>query len=192
MHIGQSALRARYEYGADDASYRDLHDEVVEKIRKRLDEMGRDIEQNNSDLIRVEYLQSLSDEQTTFFHQSKQTHQQNCQTFQALRDTLGLDIVKDLQDALPTFRDQVNELREQIIETRRMIGKLLTVNQSRDENEEIVFSLLEGRQDSDLTQLFLSLRKEHQDISLETLLDRLRSLFSKGQIEIRVRRRAGG
>jgi hypothetical protein len=190
MRVGQSALRARYEYGAHEASYADLQDEVVEKIRRRLEEIGSEFDRINSDLIRVEYLQSLNDEQTISLQEVQQGHQQNARTFQELQDALCLPMVQDREQALPAFRDRINALDEQLTESRRKIGKLLTVNTEQTDEEEVVFSLLEGRQDSDLTQLFLSLRKQ-QDVSLEILLDRLRTLFRKGQIEIRVRRRAG-
>lgn len=190
MNVGHSVLRARYEYGDDEASYRDLYEDVVEKLRGRLGELGSELEQFNSDLIRVEYLQSLDADQTSALQQVKQNHQQNTRSFEELQESLSLDVVKDRESALPAFREQINTLDGQLTESRRMIGKLLAVNPDRTDEEHLVFSLLEGRQDSDLTQLFLSLRKQH-DVSLETLLDLLRSLFSKGQIEIRVRRRAG-
>ena len=49
--------------------------------------------------------------------------------------------------------------------------------------------LLEGRQDYDLAALFLSLRRD-QEVQLDAVLNLLRDLFKKGQVEVKVRRRS--
>jgi hypothetical protein len=49
--------------------------------------------------------------------------------------------------------------------------------------------LLEGRQDYDLAALFLSLRRD-QAVELDGMLNLLRDLFKKGQVELKVRRRS--
>jgi hypothetical protein len=99
-------------------------------------------------------------------------------------------MVQDRETALPNYSQQVITLDEQLSELRTGVGKLLTVDTSRTPEEEQFMALLEGRQDYDLTQLFLSLRRQ-QEIDLEQALEILRGLFKKGQIEIKVRRRAG-
>jgi hypothetical protein len=190
LRVSQSALRARYEYGADDDSYRDLFEEVVGKIQVRLDELGGEIERVNSDLIRVQYLQNLTTEQRTELSTLKSTHKAATQLLAQMKTALTVTMVQDRETALPNYSQQVITLDEQLSELRTGVGKLLTVDTSRTPEEEQFMALLEGRQDYDLTQLFLSLRRQ-QEIDLEQALEILRGLFKKGQIEIKVRRRAG-
>jgi hypothetical protein len=190
MGIGQAALRARYEYGADHESYHDMYEEVVAKIQSRLDEMTTELERLQSDLVRVQYLQHLTAEQQHDLPTLQQTYTAVVQSLHQMRTTLTVALVQDNVAALPTYSQEVKTLDDQMDALRKGVGKLLTVDPSRTPEEEHFMALLEGRQDYDLTQLFLSLRRQ-QETDLEKTLELLRALFKKGQLEIKVRRRAG-
>lgn len=190
LRVGQSALRARYEYGADNDSYYDLYTEVVDKLQGRLAELATELERVQSDLVRVQYLQHLTNEQQHELLALKHTHDTAIQALSALQNALNIDLVRETETALASYSQQLTTLDTDLNGLRTSIGKLLAVDHSRTPDEDQFMGLLEGRQDYDLTQLFLSLRQQ-QETDLEQTLKLLRELFKKGQIEIKVRRRAG-
>jgi paraquat-inducible protein B len=190
MDVGQAALRARYEYGADNESYTDLYEEVVLKIQGRLDELASELDREHSNLVRVQYLQQLSDEQRRDLPTLQQTHASLSQSLEHLRTTLTVALVQDKETALSRYSQEMRTLNEHLDGLRKAIGKLLTVDHDRSSEEEQFMALLEGRQDYDLTHLFLNLHRQ-QETDLEKTLELLRQLFKKGQLEIKVRRRAG-
>lgn len=189
INVKQPAMRARYEYGADDESYNDLFQEVKEKINTRLDEIQSELDRVSNDLVRVEHLQALNGDQRVALQSLRKSYQDVLRDLQQVRAKLSIETVRQRETALQGFREQVRGLDDSLGTLRDSISKLLRVDSSRTPDEEKVMELLDGRQDYDLAQLFLSMRRT-QDIQLDELLNRLRDLFKKGQVELKVRRRS--
>ena len=91
--------------------------------------------------------------------------------------------------AFTIFAQQLQKLDGVYVELRGATNKLFAVDPARTSDEERFMGLLEGRQDYDLAALFLSLRRD-QEVQLDAVLNLLRDLFKKGQVEVKVRRRS--
>lgn len=189
LNIKQPTLRARYEYGADDESYTDLFQDTKEKISARLDEIQSELNRINSDLVRVEHLQALDSEQRALLQTLKKRHQDLLRDLGNVQTSLTIEIVRQRETELPPFVERVQVIDAAIGKLREGINGLLRVDTSRTAAEERVMTLLDGRQEYDLGQIFLNMRQS-QDVQLDELLNLLRDLFKKGQVELKVRRRS--
>ena len=195
IKVPQSAMRARYEYGADTDSYKDLFSETRDKVISRLNEIQTLLDELSTDLVRVEYLQALDPERKTTLKRLKQQHQALLTQLQTARAELTVQLIEQHRpatretSAFTIFAQQLQKLDGAYAELRGATNKLFAVDPARTSDEERFMGLLEGRQDYDLAALFLSLRRD-QEVQLDAVLNLLRDLFKKGQVEVKVRRRS--
>jgi len=187
--VGDYRPRTRYTYGEDEDSYRDLYEEVREKTEDRLKEIAGDLERDQTDLLKVKYIHIVRDDnQKLVQHVEKQLADAEAALGQ-LRRVLTVSLIQKAGDELIAFGHQVNDVAQSIANVRQQLGPLLFADHQLTSEEAGTLDTFGSRDDVDLTDLFVGLRRAGQEIELKDLLTTLEGLYRKNRVIIRIRQR---
>ena len=189
IEVGDYRPRARYTYGEDEDSYRDLYEEVRKKAEGRLAEIAGDLERDRSDLLKARYIHIVSDHSQKLVHQVAQRLAGDTQALEQLRRVLTASLVQKAGDELATFSGQVNQVAQSVLGVRKQLRVLLIADHQLTAEEAKVLDAFGSANDVDLTDLFVRLRRAGEEIELKDLLDMLERLYRKNRIIVRVRQR---
>lgn len=181
--------RGRYTYGEDQESYQELYEDVRDKMEGRLEEITRDLQREQTDLLKAKYIHNVGpDSQVTVRDLEKQLRDAEA-SLRKLRKALTITMIRSAGDELSAFTDQTNQVVQTIEDARRQLGPLIFQDHPLNEQELATLDILEGRSDLDLTDLFVELRQAGKDTQLNDLLTILEGLYRKNRVVIRIRRR---
>ena len=181
--------RTRYTYGEDQESYRDLYEEVRSKISGRLDEIRRDLEQLNVDLLKARYIQATTSEQDKLIKRMEKQWQGADRNLRHLRSALNISLIQKAGDELVQYCDLVKAVVASTQEMRRALGPVLFAEHELTDEEEQTLQAFGNRDEVDLADLFVQLRQAGLDIELGDLMKSLEKLYRKNRVIVRVRRR---
>ncbi len=181
--------RTRYTYGEDEESYRDLYEEVRSKIAGRLDEIRQDLEQLNVDLLKARYIQATTGEQEKTVRQTEKQWQEADRNLRHLRSALNVALIQKAGDELPQYCALLKTVATSTQEMRRALGPVLYAEHELTGEEEWTLQAFGSRDEVDLADLFVQLRRTGQEIELDGLMRTLESLYRKNRVMVRVRRR---
>jgi hypothetical protein len=189
INVGDYRPRARYTYGEDNDSYRDLYEEVRAKIEKRLDEITADLSREQTDLLKVRYINIVTDEHRPLMQQAAKQLTEAETNLQQLRKAMTLSLIQQGGDELDAFSKKVNELAKIADSVRRQLGPVLFADHALFDEEAKVLQALGSQNDMDLTDLFVRLYHDNEKITLTDLLTILESLYRKHRLTIRIKPR---
>ncbi|MFQ5758748.1 MAG: hypothetical protein ACE5IF_03640, partial [Candidatus Bathyarchaeia archaeon] len=195
-NVGDWRLRSRYTYGEDEDSYKDLYDEVKSKLNTRLKEIAEDLENARTDWLKARYIHLVNEgEQAELLQQSEKQLKEVERSLDQLQKALTLSIIKQRGEELSDFVEQANDLSETAREVRQSLGSILFADPKLEKEEasilEVLDQILNQRDEIDLTDLFVALRRLNveRDLDLSTLLQILEGLYRKNRLVIRIRQR---
>lgn len=189
MKVDDYRPRSRYTYGEDNESYGDLYTEVREKIDRRLTEIDQDLSRNQTDLLKIQYINIATDEDRALVQRVEQQLSEAGTTLRQLRKGLTPGLIKDGGDDLASFSKDVNMLSQTMTEIRQQLGPILFTDHDLTEEETAVWQSLGSRNDVDLTDLFVQVHRDNPDMTLTDLLTILEKLYRKHRVTIRIRTR---
>jgi DNA repair exonuclease SbcCD ATPase subunit len=181
----------RYTYGEDEGSYQDLYKEVQEKATSRLEEIEEDLEQNEVDLLKAEYIQELSEEQDSLVEELEQRAQEACEELQSLKRATSVSLVKEAGEGLKTYSERVQDVATVVVDIRRALGPILYAEYELSDAEQDILDAFGRRRDVDPTDLFVSLRKQGYELDWPDFMEFVDHLYRKNRILIRMTRRGG-
>lgn len=189
MRIGDYRPRTRYTYGEDEGSYTDLYEEVKGKIEKRLEEIAADLSREQTDLLKAQYINIVSDGHMKLIRQL-QTQIMNAETsLKQLRKSLTISLIQTGKEELKAFSEKLNDVSQVLTQVREQLGPVLHADHELADHEMVIWQTMGSRNETDLTDLFVGLRHKNKDISLGDLLKVLESLYRKNRLSIRIRPR---
>lgn len=181
----------RYTYGEDEGSYQDLYKEVQEKAASRLEEIEEDLEQNEVDLLKAEYIQELSEEQDSLVEELEQRAQEAREELQSLKRATSASLVKEAGEGLKIYGERVQDVATVVVDIRRALGPILYAEHELSEAEQEILDAFGRRRDVDPTDLFVSLRKQGYELDWSDFMEFVDHLYRKNRILIRMTRRGG-
>jgi hypothetical protein len=179
----------RYTYGEDEDSYRDLYREVRSKVNERLDEIEGDLEQNEVDLLKAEYIQNIASKHESVVKRVKKQLSEAREQLGALRRALTISLIEREGDELNTYSDQVRKLAQVVVSSRKDLGPILYTPRELSEAEQDVLNVFGRRSNVDPTDLFVSLHQDGHELDWQELIDLIDGLYRKNRILIRMSRR---
>lgn len=179
----------RYTYGEDEGSYQDLYREVKAKVHERLKEIGDDLEQNEVDLLKAEYVQELAPEHRPVVKRVKKQIRGAREQLESLRRVLTISLIESEGDELNAYGERVQALAQVVVTSRGELGPILYTPRELSEVERDVLNAFEQRSNVDPTDLFVSLRQEGRDLDWQNLIELIDHLYRKNRILIRMSRR---
>lgn len=189
INVADYRPRARYTYGEDADSYRDLYEEVRAKIEKRLDEITADLSREQTDLLKARYINIVKDEHQPLLQQVAKQLTETEAKLRQVRKALTLNLVQQGGDELAAFSKQVNELAKIAGNARQQLGPVLFAEHELSEPEIKALKTLGTSPGMDLTDLFVHLHRDNQRLALTDLLTILEGLYQKHRITIQIRPR---
>ncbi|MCZ7554455.1 MAG: hypothetical protein M5U05_18065 [Anaerolineales bacterium] len=187
--VGDWRLRSRYTHGEDDESYEDLHVEIRTKFEARLQELRDDLASTNTDWLKARYIHSISESEIVEVDRVAVDISRMAEQLEDLQQSLSVDLIRGSDDELLRFVEGVNELDRATSEMRKQLGQVLFGDHKLSNEEAATLSPLNPRTDLDLTDLFVALHKDNEEMTLNQLLITLEGLYRKNRIVIRLRRR---
>ena len=108
MAVADYRPRSRYTYGEDNESYNDLYTEVREKIDKRLAEIEQDLSRDQTDLLKIQYINIATDENRALVQRVEKQLREAGTTLRQLRKALTSVLIKNGGDELASFSKDVH------------------------------------------------------------------------------------
>jgi hypothetical protein len=189
ISVGDYRPRARYTYGEDAESYRDLYDEVRTKFEKRLDEIANDLSREQTDLLKAHYINIVADEHRPLLQQVTKQLAETETALQQVRKAINPALIQQGGDELDAFGKQINELTKIASSARQQLGPVLFADHELSDEETKVLQALGSQNELDLTDLFVRLHRDNKTMTLTKLLNILEGLYRKHRLSIRVRPR---
>ena len=180
---------SRYTYGEDEESYRDLYAEVHGKVRARLEELGKELEQIQLDLLKIEHIHMITSEDRLVVDQVKQQVADLERSLEALHQALSLSLIQSRGMALNNYGERLQSIAQALNEVRNKLRNIIYADLQLTEREASLLSAFGQRDEVDLTDLFVSLRQKGQKIEVKELLSILENLYRKNRVIVRIRRR---
>jgi len=181
--------KTRYTYGEDEGSYRDLYQEVQTKISARLDEIDADLEQNQVDLLKAEYIQELTPENRPIVKRVKRLIAEAQEQLKSLRRALTISLIKSAGEELNAYGERVRNVAQVVVTSRSELGPILYAPHDLSEAEQDVLNAFGQRSAVDLTDLFVSLRQSGRKLDWPDFIELIDHLYRKNRILIRMTRR---
>jgi len=180
---------ARYTYGEDDDSYRDLYEEVRSKIEGRLNNISERVEQQKTDLLKAKYIHTVDkDGQDLIQNLEKQLISGETNLHELHRE-LNITLIQKRGGELDDLVKRINEVATSTDNIRAGIGPIIFADPELTPEEAEALQTLQARSEMDLTDLFIDLRHTGRDIEIQGLLSLLEHLYRKNRIIIRIRQR---
>ena len=189
MDVRDYRPTTRYTYGEDEGSYQDLYREVQTKISERLDEINADLEQNQVDLLKAEYIQEVTPKDRPIVKQVKKEIAEAQKQIQSLRRALTISLIERAGEELDAYGERVQRVAQSVMDSRNKLGPILYAPHDLSEAEQDVLSAIGRRQAVDLTDLFVSLRQGGRKLEWPDLIELVDHLYRKNRILIRMSRR---
>ena len=180
----------RYTYGEDQGSYQDLYREVKTKADERLKGIESDLEQNEVDLLKAEYIQKLAPEQQPVVKRVRSQIREARDQLKSLRHMLTISLIEGADEELDEYGDRVQAIAEVVVKSREELGPILYTPRELSEAEEAVLDAFGRRSNVDPTDLFVSMRQQGRDLDWEKLVELIDHLYRKNRILIRMSRRS--
>lgn len=187
--VAEHRPRARYTYGEDQDSYRELYEEVRAKVEGRLDDIALDLNRNQTDLLKAQYIHLVGPEQQTILKEVRSQLNETDARLVQLRRALAIPLIQRAGDELLHFGDQVAEVSKVSEIARKQLGPVLYADHQVSPGEARILDAFSSRSDIDLTDLFVTLRQAGQVTDLGTLLSEIESLYRKNRVIVRIRPR---
>ena len=189
IEVNDYRLRTRYTYGEDAGSYRDLYHEVKSKMEGRIKEIKEEIEQNQVDLLKAEYIYEISAEHRKTVERVRESIEEAQKELKALRRVLTASLIENGKEELDAYGERVRNLAQVATTCRRELGPILFAPYEISEAEQHVLDAFGQRDRVDLTDLFVSLRKGDQDLNWDEFIRLIDRLYRKNRILIWMKRR---
>ena len=181
--------KTRYTYGEDEGSYRDLYQEVQTKVNDRLDEISADLEQNEVDLLKAEYIQELTPDHRQVVKRVKKQVSEAVKQLRSLRRVLTVSLIKNAGEELDAYGERVCTVARVVVTSRDELGPVLYAPHELSKAEQNVLDAFGQRGGVDLTDLFVSLRQNGHELEWSDFIELVDRLYRKNRILIRMTRR---
>jgi hypothetical protein len=182
--------RTRYTYGEDEGSYQDLYREVKTKVDGRLKEIEDNLERNEEDLLKAEYIHELGPEHPTVVERVKEQIREAREQLRSLRRALTTRFIQSAGDELTAYGERVRAVAQVVVASREELGPILYTPRELSDVEHSVLNAFGQRSTVDPTDLFVSLRQEGRDMGWQDLIELIDHLYRKNRILIRISRRS--
>jgi len=179
----------RYTYGEDEGSYQDLYREVKTKVDQRLKEIGDDLQQNEVDLLKAEYVQELTPDHRPVVKRVKEQIGEAREQLKSLRHALTISLIESASDELNAYGERVQTVTQVVVTSREELGPILYTPRGLSEAEQDLLNAFGQRSNVDPTDLFVSLRQQGRDLDWQDLIELIDHLYRKNRILIRMSRR---
>ncbi len=176
-------LKSRFTYGEDEESYRDLFNEVKEKVEDRLNNLRGLVEEINIDLLKCEYIYNLD------VSKLSERLKDIVDELDSLYKGLSLDMIENIE----TFKDYLNnanELIDRINALKADVRRLIHAPDEKLSDDELkILKLFENKDELDITDVFAQLKLRDSSFDLQRIMKALLDLYRKNRVIIRVRKR---
>ncbi len=189
IEVADYRPRTRYTYGEDEASYRDLYEEVRTKIEGRLGEVATDLKREQTDLLKVKYIQIVTEEGQKLIQEIERQLSVADSELTQLRRALTVGLVKKAGDELNAYGKRIRDASLVTASAHKQLGPLLHSDHELTPQETKVLGAMDTKSDLDLTDLFVQMRSTDPQTSLSDLVSILEKLFRKNRIMVRLRTR---
>lgn len=179
----------RYTYGEDEGSYQDLYREVKTKVSERLEEIENDLEQNEVDLLKAEYVQELDPEHRPVIKRVNKQIEEARKNLKLLRHALTISLIERSDDELNTYSEQMQTVAQVVSTSRDKLGPVLYTPRELSDVEQDILDAFGRKSNVDPTDLFVSLRQKDRNIDWQDLIKLIDHLYRKNRILIRMSQR---
>lgn len=187
--VAEHRPRARYTYGEDEDSYRDLYGEVLAKIDGYLNEIALELKRNQTDLLKAQHIHLVGPEQQTVLKEVSSLLAQADGNLVQLRRSLTVPLIQRAGEEMTDFGKRVVEVANVSDVARKRLGPVLYGDHQLSTDESRVLEAFSSRADIDLTDLFVTLRLAGQISDLGALLHEIENLYRKNRVIVRIRLR---
>jgi hypothetical protein len=191
MDINDYRPRTRYTYGEDEGSYNDLYDEVKSKIEKRIKEIAADLSREQTDLLKAQHINIVTDENLTHIRELQGQLLEAENSLSQLRRALTRSLIQAGKEELASLTQRLNAVPDTLKQVRQQLRPMLYTDHKLTDDEVTIWQAMGTRTEIDLTDLFVELRQKHsaKELDLAELLRVLETLYRKNRLSIRVRPR---
>jgi hypothetical protein len=187
--VDEHRPRARYTYGEDQDSYRELYEEVRAKVDGRLNDIALDVKRNQTDLLKAQFIHLVGHEQQSILKDVRGQLTEADAHLANLRRALTIPLIQSAGDELMRFGERVVEISRLSEGARKQLGPVLYADHQISPSEAQILNACSTRSDIDLTDLFVTLRQAGQATDLSALLSEIESLYRKNRVIVRIRPR---